>query len=111
MVAGEAAQLGEVVQIVSVIVVRAAMLDCFPRGQQAQAVEAPRVQAREVLVRFGDRKRTADEGDLAMVAKTRGKIGAAVGVGDLTIAAQIYAAQDDSPPMLVNEPSPFDMQS
>jgi hypothetical protein len=87
------------------------MLDGFPGGEKSQAIEAPCAQAREVLVSLGNRKRTADEGDLAMVGKVGGKIGAAVGVGNLAIAAQVDAAQNDPTPAFVDEPSSFDMQS
>src|ERR1700722_8115243 len=87
------------------------MLDGFPRSQHSKAVEAPRTQAREVLVSFGNRKRTPEEGDLAMVGKIRGKISAAVRIRNFAIAAQIDAAQNDPSPVFVNEPSSFNMQS
>ena len=59
---------------------------------------------------FANRKRTADEGGLAMVGKVGGKIRAAVGVGDLAITAQIDAAQNNPAPVFVEEPSSFDVQ-
>src|SRR5260370_31353883 len=85
------------------------MLDRFPRSQHSKAIEAPRTQAREVFVGFANRKRTADEGDLAMVGKVGGKIGAAVRIRNLAIAAQIDAAQNDATPVLIDEPSSFNM--
>ena len=87
------------------------MLDGLPGRQQANAVEAPRAQARKMFVGFGNRERTADEGDLAMVGKVGREIGAAVRVGDFAIAAQIDAAQNDAARVLVDEPSSFNMQS
>src|SRR5258708_39945231 len=86
------------------------MLDCFPGGQQAQAVESPGAKAREMFVGVAERKGAADERDLAVVRKIRGEIGAAVGVGHLAIAAQVDPAQDDAPAALVNEPSPIQVE-
>src|SRR5271170_1184919 len=59
---------------------------------------------------LGNRKRTADERDFSMVGEAGSEISAAIGVGYLAIAAQVDAAQDDAPPVFVDEPSSFDVQ-
>src|ERR1700733_3762376 len=45
-----------------------------------------------------------------MVGEVGSEISAAAGVGDLAIAAQVDAAQDDATPVFVDEPSSFDVQ-
>ncbi len=104
------AELCEIIEIGFVINAGAFVFDRFPCRQQAQRIEAPMGKACEMFVCFGERERASDEGDIAMIAKVRREIGAAVRIGHLAIAAEIDAAQDHAAARPVGEPASFDIQ-
>jgi hypothetical protein len=56
-------------------------------------------------------KRSPDERDFTMIGKVAGKVGPAVGIWNLAVAAEIDAAQDDASSRLIDEPSPLDMET
>src|ERR1700676_4888964 len=87
------------------------MLDRLPRRQQADAVESPRSQPREMFVSLGERKRTPDERDLTMIGKVAREVGAAIGIRNFAIAAEVDAAKNDATSRIVDEPSSFNMHS
>jgi hypothetical protein len=66
-VAGASRHSCEVVEIGVIVSTGAGVLDRFPCRQKAQAVEAPVLQPRQMLVGVGEWKGTADERDRAVV--------------------------------------------
>jgi len=111
VIVGHVAERGEIVEIGRVVFPRTFMLDRFPGRQQSQAVEAPGLQAAEMLMRLGERKGTADEGDGPVIGKIARNVGVAVRrEGHLAVAAEIDAAQDMRPAVLALEPLALDLQ-
>ena len=64
---------------------------------------APGFEPRKVFVGFGQRERAADETHRAMIGEIARMVGAAVGIGNLAVAAEIDAAQDDAPARRLDE--------
>jgi hypothetical protein len=111
VLARHSTQIGEVVEIVGVEFAGAAMFDRFPSRQQPQAIEAPRSKPSEMFDGFRDREWASDERHFAMIGKIAGKIGAAIGMRNFAVAAQIHAAKQYAPSRLIDEPSSFEVQS
>ena len=100
----------DVIEIGLVMLAGSRMLDGLPSREQAHAVEAPMLQASEMFVRLGERKRPADEGNRAVVGKIGRMFGAAVRPWHFAIAAEIDAAQNDAPAGLVDKPTTLHVQ-
>ena len=79
----------EVVEVGAIVAAGAVVLDGLPGGEQAQPGEAPGMEAREVLIGFGEREGAAHE------AVLRG--------GELRAAAEVHAAQQQRAALRVDE--------
>src|SRR5690606_19321057 len=59
-IAGEPADLGEVVEVIAIVEPGTTVLDRLPRRQEPQRIETPMAQPAQVLARLLERERPAD---------------------------------------------------
>ncbi len=87
------------------------MLYGFPGNQESDEVKAPVAQPVEVLVSFRHRERPAHKGNASMVEEMLRQMGSSIRVpGDFAAAAQVDAAQKQSPAFIVYQPIVFNTQ-
>src|SRR5579859_1001756 len=96
--------LVDILKILLVIDARPGVFDSFPGDKQAQKGEAPRAQAREMLIRFAQGKRSPHKGDAPVVEEAFANKGRAIRrKGDLAASSQVDAAQHEGSAMFVFE--------
>ena len=110
----------EVIEVLLVVNSRSVVLHCLPRDEETVEIEAPALEAREMLVGLLDREGPAHEGDALPVVEAFLEARIAVGTGrHLAIAAEVGPAEHEAPPLPINpmiadyrhEPTPFDFHS
>jgi len=106
VVPGAAHDLGVVVQVRLVVLARSGVLDGLPRGQQAQAVQAPAGDALEVVVDLVERGRPTDERHVGPALDGHAEVGRA-GRRDRHLGrpAQVDPAEQGAPTAAVDQPT------